>query len=123
MSRAQSILIVEDEAILAMTLERMLLRLGYEACAKVASGEDAIKLYPEKLPDLVLLDIQLRTEMTGLEAARILRSRFGAIRIAFMTAYGTEEIRAEADSIQPLAILKKPIGESAIKALLDQIRD
>jgi len=123
MSKAPSILIVEDEAILAMTLERMLIRLGCDVCAKAASGEDAIRIYSERLPDLVLLDIQLRTSMTGIEVARILRSRFGAINLAFMTAYGTEEIRAEADTIQPLAILKKPIGESAVKALLDRIGD
>ena len=123
MSEALSVLIVEDEAILAMTLERMLMRLGSDVCAKVASGEDAIRVYSEKLPDLVLLDIQLRTEMTGIEVARILRSRYGDIGLAFMTAYGTEEIRAEADSIQPLAILKKPVGESSVKALLDLIRN
>jgi len=122
-SGSPSILIVEDEAILAMTLERMLIRLGCDVCAKVASGEDAIRVYSEKLPELILLDIQLRTEMTGIEVARILRSRFGVIGLAFMTAYGTEEIRAEADSIQPLAILKKPVDESTVRVLLDLIRD
>ncbi len=67
------ILIVEDEAITAMDLQKSLKRLGYDAPAIVPSGERAIKKAEELKPDLVLMDIELQGAMDGIEAAGMIR--------------------------------------------------
>ena len=68
------ILLVEDEAISALALKRLVSRLGHEICAMTAMAEDAIKLAGEMLPDVILMDIRLAGEMAEQEG--------GAWRIA-----------------------------------------
>ncbi len=85
MENAQ-ILIVEDDTITAMDIENQLKNLGYGITAKVAHGKDAIKEVKENTPDLVLMDIVLKGEIDGIEAADEIRSQFD-IPIVFLTAY------------------------------------
>jgi len=71
---ADRILIVEDERITAADLEEVLKDLGYEVSAVVSSGESAIREAERNPPDLVLMDIRIKGEMDGTEAARLLRN-------------------------------------------------
>ena len=57
-----TILIVEDEVIVAMDLARRLTRLGYTVCGSTARGEDALALVRQQHPTLVLMDIHLAGE-------------------------------------------------------------
>ena len=84
------ILIVEDEAIIAMEIENQLQGLGYEVTSIVDTGEKAIKKAEEDKPDLMLMDIRIKGEMDGIEAAEEIRNRFG-IPVVFSTAYLDEE--------------------------------
>lgn len=61
-------LIVEDEMIIALLLERMVRNLGHEVIDKVVSGEEAISVAQEQQPDLILMDIRLQGELDGIEA-------------------------------------------------------
>lgn len=76
MAKAQ-ILIVEDDRVVALDIENRLKNLGYSVPAKVAYGEEAIQKIDEHNPDIVLMDIVLKGKMDGIEAAEIIRSRFG----------------------------------------------
>jgi CheY-like chemotaxis protein len=71
-----SILIVEDESIIAADIESSLKSLGYEVAGKVDSGERALELVAASKPSLVLMDIMLRGRMLGPAAAKILREEF-----------------------------------------------
>src|SRR3954452_24497038 len=95
------ILLVEDEAITALALKRLVARLGHEVCAVTAMAEDAIRLAGEILPDIILMDIRLAGEMDGITAAREIRQRFG-IGSIFMTANSDPATRALAENAQPL---------------------
>ena len=68
MSKA-SILIVEDERIVAMDIQNSLENLGYAIVGQADRGEDAVKKTEELHPDLILMDIGLKGEMDGIEAA------------------------------------------------------
>jgi CheY-like chemotaxis protein len=81
-----NILIVEDEAILAMCLQDKLIALGYGIPAAVSSGEQAVQAADDYHPDLVLMDIKLNGRMDGLEAAQQIRERY-QIPVIFMSAY------------------------------------
>src|ERR1035437_7295134 len=68
-----NILIVEDEAIVALENKMNLSALGHKVIAIIASAEDAIIAFYEKVPDLILLDIKLKGNMDGIEAIHEIR--------------------------------------------------
>ncbi|MCK5504665.1 MAG: response regulator, partial [Thermodesulfovibrionia bacterium] len=85
------ILVVEDEAIIATSLQKQLENYGYIVPSVEATGEEAIKKVSEDSIDLVLMDIVLLGEMDGIEAADQIRSRFD-IPVIYLTAYADETI-------------------------------
>lgn len=70
------ILIVEDDAIIAMALENQLHKLGYSVSGIVGCGEDAIEKVKANTPDLILMDIVLKGEIDGIETAQKIRTHF-----------------------------------------------
>ena len=76
MTRAR-VMIVEDERITAEDIHDILSHLGYTVTAVVSSGEEAIRRAEQTKPDLVMMDIRIKGEMDGVEAAREIRERFG----------------------------------------------
>lgn len=72
---SKKVLVVEDEMIIALLIERMVGNLGHEVVAKVASGEEAISIALDKNPDLILMDIRLKGEMDGIEAMIKIREK------------------------------------------------
>jgi CheY-like chemotaxis protein len=111
------LLLVEDEAISALALKRLVGRLGYEVRAITATAEDAIRLAGEILPDIVLMDIRLAGEMDGIAAAREIRERFG-IGAIFMTANSDPATRALAENARPLGFMAKPYSPMMVKTTL-----
>ena len=71
MSKAR-ILIIEDEAIIAMEIERSLQNLGYEVTSVVNTGDDTITKAEEDKPDLILMDIRIQGDKDGIETAGII---------------------------------------------------
>jgi signal transduction histidine kinase len=105
-----NILIVEDEGILARGLENRLRRLGYIVAGTAATGEEAIRQAGHKKPDLAIMDIKLKGEMDGIEAARIIRDRFD-IPVVYLTAYGDKETLKRAKITEPYGYIRKPVEE------------
>lgn len=104
---ALNILLVEDEAYAAMTL-RMILERIYTKCHVVATGEEAIAYAEHDPPDIILMDIGLAGEMTGIEAAqRILAS--ATIPIIFLTGYTHKEFKEQMKAVNPLGYFTKPL--------------
>ncbi len=112
------ILIVEDEAIIAMEVESQLQNLGYEVTSIVDTGEKAIKKAEEDKPDLMLMDIRIKGEMDGIDAAEIIRNRFG-IPVIFSTAYLDQERIDRAKITMPFGYVLKPIQERDLKVTLE----
>ena len=84
-----TILVVEDENIIARDIQNKLKRLGYAVSAVVFSGEEAISKVEETHPNLVLMDIMLKGDMDGIEAAGQIHSLFD-IPVVYMTAYADD---------------------------------
>ncbi len=112
------ILIVEDEAIIAMEIESQLQGLGYEVTSIVDTGEKAVKKAEEDKPDLILMDIRIKGEMDGIEAAEEIRNRFG-IPVIFSTAYLDEERIERAKITMPFGYVLKPIQERDLKVTIE----
>ena len=80
-----NILVVEDESLVAKDIQSRLNKFGYTVSTTAASGEEAIKQVTEYCPDLVLMDIQLKGKMGGIETAQKIRSRCN-IPVIYLTA-------------------------------------
>jgi PAS domain S-box-containing protein len=112
------LLIVEDEAIIAMEMESQLQSLGYEVTSIVDTGEKAIEKADTDKPDLILMDIRIKGEMDGIEAAEEIRNKFG-IPVIFSTAYLDEERIERAKITMPFGYVLKPIQERDLKVTIE----
>jgi CheY-like chemotaxis protein len=66
--KKKKVLIVEDEMIISLLIEKMVMNLGHQVLKKVPSGEEAVKCAIEEEPDIILMDIRLDGEINGIEA-------------------------------------------------------
>jgi CheY-like chemotaxis protein len=115
------ILIVEDEQIIAADLEAKLLSLGHEVVGTAVSGAEAIQLAEQLRPELVLMDIQLRGKMNGIEAARQIQPATGA-QIVFLTAFAGTFLRNPEQMSQPGLCLSKPFSRYQLAAVLQAVQ-
>jgi CheY-like chemotaxis protein len=112
------ILIVEDEAIIALDIQYTLENLGYRVPAVVSSGEESIEKASEVHPDLVLMDIKLSGDMDGISAAEQIYNRFG-IPVVYLTAYSDERILEEIRKIMLFGYISKPFDERVLKSTIE----
>ncbi len=114
------VLIVEDEAISALFLRSTLERMGHDVVGVADKGEDAIAMAATEKPDVVLMDIRLRSPMGGVEAANRIRNDIG-IRAIFISAYERQEIEQASAYPEEFLLISKPVIESELVAALDEI--
>ncbi len=112
------VMIVEDEIIVAQTIATMLRQLGHQVTTIVATGQAAIQKAAEIRPDIVLMDIVLRSDIDGIEAADCIRQQWG-IPVIYLTAYADDTTLARAKQTQPVGYLVKPINELNLKVALE----
>jgi PAS domain S-box-containing protein len=113
-----SILIVEDEGVIALDIRATLGRLGYRVPAVVATGSDAIAQVESRRPRLVLMDIHLRGEMDGVEAAQVIRERFG-VPVIYLTAFADPTTLQRARITEPFGYLLKPFEERELHVVIE----
>ena len=134
----KTILIVEDDGILAVQLRNMLIELGYSVPEPVATGEEAIAVVtaersylvsPELaspdmalsgliLPDLILMDIKLAGEMDGITAAARIRS-VADVPIVFLTGFSHDPLLQRAKTTAPYGYLVKPVSQQNLVATIE----
>jgi PAS domain S-box-containing protein len=112
------ILVVEDESVVALDIQMRLSRLGYTVLAIVSFGEEAIRKAEELRPDLVLMDVQLKGAMDGVEAAAEIRARFD-IPVIFLTAYTDETTLQRAKVTESYGYLLKPFKEAELRSTIE----
>ncbi len=112
------ILVVEDEAIVAMDIEEGLKRLGYRVAGTVSQGEDAVERAKSLRPDLVLMDIVLAGEMDGIRAATAIRQRYD-IPVVYLTAHSDETTLTRALGALPFGYLVKPFSEVELHTTIE----
>lgn len=114
MKEIKNILIVEDEAVYALTLKIMLSKAGFNIIGIAAKGEIAINEAVNKKPDILLMDIRLAGELDGIETVKRIKKEID-IPVIFMTAYAEKSIEEKALKLQPLGFLIKPLNCSDIE--------
>ncbi|MBT9558895.1 MAG: response regulator [Myxococcales bacterium] len=112
------IFIVEDEAVVALELKDHLRRMGYEVCGHAARGVSALREIPLSAPDLVLMDINLRTGPSGLDVAERLRETID-IPVIFLTAYSDIDIAERASRLRCFSYLVKPYDPRVLRSNIE----
>ncbi len=114
----KTILIVEDESLVARDIEGMVTGLGYNVSAVASSGEAAIRAAAEKGADLILMDIILKGKMDGIAAVEEIR-RSRDIPVVYLTAYADDETLERAKKTNPQGYLLKPFEVQELRTTID----
>lgn len=114
------ILIVEDELLIAKSLSRMLAKLGYEVVDVVSSGEAAVQKVAELQPSLVLMDIVIKGDMDGIDAAAEIYSRYN-VPVVYLTAYADDQTLQRAERTGSYGYILKPCQERELHATIKMV--
>jgi CheY-like chemotaxis protein len=104
MENPLKILIVEDEMLIAANIAIQLETIGYEVVGIIPRGEEAVKVVQNERPDLVLMDINLKGELDGIETAKKLQQD-GEIPIIYLTANSDDAHFERAKETNPYAFI------------------
>ena len=122
MMKKFNVLIVEDEAIIALHMKNLIQRLGNYTCTSVSSGEHAIEITRTFDPHVIFMDINLAGEMNGIEAAKHIHDEHD-VPVVFVSAYTDDETFEEVKRSNPAGYLTKPVCARSIKDKLTSLLD
>ena len=114
----KTVLIVEDDAIVAIHLRNMLAALGYSVSGPVATGEAAIAAVAAERPDLILMDIKLAGEMDGIAAVRSILA-IADVPVVFLTSYAQNSLIQQAKATLPYGYLLKPVSQQELAVTIE----
>ena len=112
------VLIVEDEAIVAASIQMRLSEMGYQVAGIAASGSGALALADQVRPDLVLMDIGLQGAMDGIETAQEMRNRF-RLPVVFLTALAESSTLQRAIEAEPFGYILKPFEDRELQIVIE----
>lgn len=118
MTKGSTVLIVEDEMVISLEIAATLKRLGYQIAGQAITGEEAIRLAEAADPDLVLMDIRLKGDMDGIEAACQIKEKFD-LPVIFLTAHSDEATLERAIAISPSGYLIKPFKDRELYSSIE----
>jgi DNA-binding LytR/AlgR family response regulator len=112
------ILIVEDEMIIAANISLQLTSLGYEVTGIIPRGEEALLHIEQQQPDIVLLDINLKGNIDGIETAKIMQKSYN-IPVIYLTANADEAHFNRAKATNPYAFISKPFKKLDLQRAIE----
>jgi len=115
---SKKILIIEDEVIIAEEIKITLEGLGHKVLGIIMNGDKAISLLPSIDADLVLLDIQIRGSVSGIDLAHLIRKTH-QIPFVFLTAFSDAETLAKVKETLPYGYIVKPFDETDLKVAIE----
>lgn len=117
-SAPASILLVEDEGLVAHDLEETLTRLGYRVSGIASEGAQAVSMAEQLKPQLVVMDVGLRGEIDGIQAARLIQER-ASVPVIFLTGHSDPATLQRAVTTGPLGYIVKPFQEIELRAAIE----
>ncbi|MBP1680323.1 MAG: two-component response regulator [Proteobacteria bacterium] len=111
------LLIVEDEAIVALDIKNALLKLGHEVIACVTNADEAIAWIEKIRPDIIIMDIHLNHSKDGIQTAEEIQ-KIANIPILYLTAYADDETISRAVRTNPIGYLIKPFKREELKSTI-----
>ena len=116
--RKATLLVAEDEFIVAFDLQTKLKTMGYDVPVVVSSGEEILEQIPKVKPDIVLLDIMLKGQLDGVETAKIIKEKY-KLPVIYLTAFADEKTLDRARITDPFGYVLKPFEERDLKTTIE----
>ncbi len=113
-----SVLVIEDEAIIAMDIEAIVEGMGHRVTANARTHAEAVEMAAAERPDLILADIHLADNSSGVVAVNEILAQFGAIPVVFITAYPERLLTGERP--EPAFLINKPYTEEQVRSAVSQ---
>lgn len=113
-----NIFIVEDESIVAKDIQNSLTKLGYNVVGTANNGVDAIEKIEQLAPDLVLMDIMIKGNLTGIDVSEKIKEKMN-IPVIFLTAYADEGTLSRAKITEPYGYILKPFKEIDLHSTIE----
>ena len=113
-----SILIVEDDDILARVEDWRLKNLGYMISGRASSGAEAINGVMKQRPDLVLMDINIEGSMDGIETAMMIKKRYD-VPVVYMSSHPTDMTVERAKATRPEGFIVKPFHDTDLRVAIE----
>jgi diguanylate cyclase (GGDEF)-like protein len=113
-----SILLVEDDWVVARDLEETLTRLGYRVCGMASEGAEAIAMADTLKPEMIVMDVGLHGDLDGIQTAQLILERI-RLPIIFLTGHRDAETLHRAVLIGPLGYLVKPFQEAELHGAIE----
>lgn len=114
-----NILIVEDEILTAASIKTVLLQMGYEVTSIVDSGEEAIQKAEQEHPDIILMDIKIKGDLDGIEAAKTIYDKH-KIPFIYLTSFSNTPTRKRAEATNPSGYVLKPFNEKQLQKTIEK---
>lgn len=113
-----NIFIVEDESIVAKDIQNSLIKLGYNVVGIANNGNDAIERIVDLSPDLVLMDIMIKGDLTGIDVSEKIKEKV-SVPVIFLTAYADEGTLSKAKITEPYGYILKPFKEIDLHSTIE----
>ena len=113
-----NIFIAEDETIIALDISNTLQRLGYNVMGVASSGAEIFQQLEKSIPDLIMMDIMLDGDMSGIEAANIISQKY-SLPVVFLTALTDQETLQRAKTTNPFGYILKPYDEKSLHSAIE----
>jgi two-component system, response regulator PdtaR len=112
------VLLVEDDNIIAKVAEWRLKNLGYTLCGRATTGAEAMELVVRNKPDIVLMDINIKGEIDGIETARMIKKGFN-IPVVYVTSHSDGPTLERAKETQPDGFIMKPFEDNDLRVAIE----
>ncbi len=113
MNEKCKIVIVEEEAVLALELKNMLILANYEVVGVFSSGEETLEKIDGLNPDVMLVDVQLTGKLSGIETVSLLKGNLD-LGVIYLASTINESVKEEAKKTHPMAFLTKPVEQGEL---------
>lgn len=104
--KGTKVMVVEDEVLIGLMLAKKLRTFGYVVGEVATTGEEAVERTGRENPEVILMDVTLAGDMSGIEAARQIKAEYGTPIIIF-SGYDEKRLNEQTQHIKPVAVLSK----------------
>jgi PAS domain S-box-containing protein len=116
-SHRSKVMVVEDEALIALDIQKQLIQAGFGVTGRAPTAARAFQLIEQETPDIVLMDIKLKGDIDGIQAASIIRSRY-ALPVIYLTSHSDQATLDRAQATEPYGFLLKPFASFGMNAAI-----
>ena len=114
----ESVLLVEDDDIIARVEDWRLKNLGYTVCGRAVNAEEAIELVANIKPDVVLMDINIKGDIDGIETTKMIKERFN-IPVIYVTSHSDGATLERAKETKPDGFILKPFEDNDLRIAIE----